>query len=82
MNLKWFKHLKKEGDKARFKSLALSQREIFDVLRNILVEELEASQKDSYNKTHYLMPAWSEYQADKRGEQRTLQKVIDLLPKD
>ena len=82
MNLKWFKHLKSKQEKERFKQLALSQREVFDVLRDILEEELRASQKDSYNRDHYFMPAWSEYQADKKGEQRTLQKVIDLLPKE
>lgn len=82
MNLKWFKGFKGKEEKERFKKLALSQREVFDVLKVILEEELEASRKDSYKKDHYFMPAWSEYQADKRGEQRTLQWVIDLLPKE
>ena len=82
MNLKWFKQYKSKEEKERFKQLALSQREVFDVLRSILEDELKESYKSSYNKDHYFMPAWAEYQADKKGEQRTLQKVIDLLPKE
>ena len=82
MNNKWFKKYKSKQEKERFKKLCLSQIEVFQVLRSILEDELETSRKDSYNKSHYLLPCWKEYQADKRGEQRTLQKVIDLLPKD
>jgi len=81
MNIKWFKNKNKE-EKEKFKRLALSQLEVFQTLREILEDELRASQKDSYSKSHYLLPCWKEYQADKKGEQRTLQKVIDLLPKD
>lgn len=82
MNIKWFKRVKDKSDKERFRKLCLSQIEVFQVLREILEEELEASQKDACKKEHYFMPAWSEYQADKKGEQRILRKVIDLLPKE
>ena len=82
MNIKWFKKFKDKKEKERFKKLALSNLEVFQTLREILEDELGASQKDAYTKSHYLLPCWKEFQADKRGEQRTLQKVIDLLPKD
>jgi len=82
MNIKWFKKFKDKKERERFKSLALSNLEVFQTLRGILEDELKASQKDSYNKSHYLLPCWKEFQADKKGEQRTLQKVIDLLPED
>ena len=82
MNIKWFKKFKDKKEKERFKKLALSNLEVFQTLREILEDELGASQKDAYNKSHYFLPCWKEFQADKRGEQRTLQKVIDLLPKD
>jgi len=82
MNIKWFKKYKDKEKKEEFKRKVLSQLEVFQTLREILEDELEASLKDSCKKEHYFMPAWSEYQADKRGEQRILRKVIDLLPKD
>jgi hypothetical protein len=81
MNIKWFKN-KSRDEKERFKKLALSQLEVFETLRDILEEELAASLKDAARKDHYVLSAWSEYQADKLGEQRTYRKVIDLLPKE
>ena len=80
MNIKWFKKFKTQKEKDEFRERALANREVFELLRDILQEELDASMREQRKKEHYLMPAWSEFQADMNGEQRALRRVIDLLP--
>ena len=78
MNVRWTKNLKK-GDKEKFEEYLKHCRSAFEKLSEILEEDLQASIKDGQNKDHYFMPAWSEYQADRIGTQRTLQNIIDLI---
>jgi len=69
-------------DKEGFKKRIIASRDVLDRLKRMLQEELAASHKAAGKEDNYSLPAWSEFQADKLGEQRTLQMVIDLLPKD
>ena len=77
---RWTKHLKDKATKAEYEERLSRMSDVWDVLKNILQEDLNALDKDSMNKDHYFMPAWSEYQADRNGSKRTLKKIIELLP--
>lgn len=57
----------------------IAHRVVFDKLRGLHQKELENNLRSGRKKEHYFLPAWSEYQADRLGTQRTLQEVIDLL---
>ena len=54
-------------------------REVLDILRDILQEDVDALEKEIESKDTYFMPAWSEYQADRIGSKRVLRKVINLI---
>jgi len=82
MNIKWFKHLREGETKEKRESVVKASTETLDILKGILEEELKATRKDKLSKAHYLLPAYSEFQADRNATERTLQQVIDLLPKD
>lgn len=48
-------------------------------LREVLRRDYEESIKEMGKKDNYFMPAWSEYQASRLGEQEALLSVINLL---
>jgi len=78
MNLKWFKGLSKQQEQELRGDLVLA-RPSFARLRVLLENELEASISEMGNKDNFFMPAWSEYQANKLGEQKALRKLINLI---
>ena len=78
LSLEWFSGLKPAA-KNELKSQVIGSRNVLERLSEILEGRLKASQTASWRKTTYEMPAWSEYQADQLGEQRTLQSIIDLV---
>jgi len=77
---RWTKHIKDKTAKVEYEERLQHMSDVWDVLKNILQEDLNALDNDSMNKKHYFMPAWSEYQADRVGSKRTLKKIIELLP--
>ena len=54
-------------------------KKVFDKLIEILEMDLQSSIRSSRKVDNYDKPAWSEFQADQLGSQRTLQSVIDLI---
>jgi len=80
INSKWLKHLKDSVSKNKFKERVLANKDMFDVLKSILIEDMESSQAGARNQDSYKLPAWAEFQADNIGTQRTLKRIIDLLP--
>ncbi len=78
-SVRWTKHFKDSESKAKFVERLYGYTDVLDVLRNILKEELEESIRDMRSSENYTLPNWSEFQADKIGTQRTLNKVIDLI---
>lgn len=69
-------------DKEELKTAILLAGIPLNRLKEILEEFLEVSRKEASKADKYELPAWSEYQADKIGEQRALTKVIKLLELD
>lgn len=55
-------------------ALVLRQR-----LRELLDKKIEASVRESRSKDSYDLPNWAYVQADKRGYERALQEIFDLL---
>lgn len=82
MNIQWFKYFSTKQEKEEFKELALANKRVFSVLRKILEDKVESIRREKTSPKTYALPAWSEFQADKNGEERTLQWVIDLLPEE
>jgi len=81
MRRSWTDHLKTKKEKDEFKKRVAYSSDVLDRLRAILEKDLAASIKEAAKEENYSLPSWSCYQADKLGEQRTLRKVIDILPK-
>ena len=61
------------------KDEARRAKKVFDKIIELLEKDLESSIRSSRVKDIYLSPAWSEFQADRLGSQRTLQNIIDLI---
>ena len=57
-------------------------RELLQRIMDILKDDLEVSLKEMRSVDSYDKPAWSEFQADKLGEQRAYAKMIALLTLD
>jgi len=81
LHKRWTKGLKGGAVKKEKDSLKAS-RESFIKLKVLLESDYEASLKEMRKQEHYDKANWSMYVADKMSEQRTLKKVIDLLPLD
>jgi len=77
---KWTKHLKTTKDKQDFKTRLFASKEITDVLKGLLQEDLNISNSEMRKESNYTLPSWAEFQADKLGEQRVLERLIKLLP--
>ena len=82
MKNRWLTRFKKIEDKDKFKERLKSARYVFEILKEILEEDIESSTKVMRKEVNYETPNWELRMADKLSEQRTLQKVIDLLPKE
>jgi predicted O-methyltransferase YrrM len=78
MKTLWTAGLEKERTvdvRQNFKeALVLRQR-----LRELLDKKIEASVRESRSKDSYDLPNWAYVQADKRGYERALQEIFDLL---
>jgi len=81
LSSRWLKHLPDAATKAEYQNRLHHMHDVWNVLKDILQEDLDALERDGMKKDHYYMPAWSEYQADRNGSKRTLRKIIELLPK-
>lgn len=78
MKLSWTQGLDKELQvdiRQNFKeSLVMRKR-----LEQLLLEKVEASQRETRSKNLYENPNWAYLQADKRGYERALHEVIELI---
>lgn len=78
MKVSWTQGLDKEvavDIRQNFKeSLVLRRR-----LEQLLLEKVESSQRETRSKTLYENPNWAYLQADKRGYERALHEVIELI---
>ena len=79
ISTRWFKGLKEEQDKKELKANLLNSREVLNALVRIIEEDLETSVKEARKEDNYELPSWSHYQADKLGEQRAYQKIINFI---
>lgn len=57
----------------------LKYNEIFDRIREMLKEDLEATVRDRRSLKSIIVQNYSEYQADRNATERTLIKVLDLI---
>ena len=75
----WIKHLKDKEEKEEFTKILLEGNRIIDRLINIVEQELDSCKKQKLDKSRYLSPNWSEFQADTIGEERALRKILNLI---
>lgn len=74
---------KLNGDERKSYSQYLQHnKELLDRIIEIIKEDLDISLKEMRSVASYDKPAWSEFQADKLGEQRAYAKMIALLTLD
>lgn len=67
-----------EAQKKEFEDL-LKYNEVFSRVKELLQEDLEATQRDRRSLKSLLTQNYSEYQADRNATERALSKVLDLI---
>lgn len=77
MHTKWISDCKTPEEKKKRKELLHSCSDAFDILKALMVKELESLEINS--KTDYDNPSWAYKQADTNGVMRTLDKYINLI---
>jgi hypothetical protein len=70
-----------EDRKQEFKDF-LKYNDLFEAVRDILREDLNACQRDRRSLKSTLTQSYSVYQADRNATERTLLKVLDLIKQD
>lgn len=71
--------ISKRFNKRVTKEEVLASSTVLEAIKQILVEDLDSSIKESTKTDNYKLPSWGEYQADQLGSQRTYRKIIDLI---
>lgn len=67
-----------QAQKKEFEDM-LKYNEIFDRIREMLREDLEATIRDRRSLKSLITQNYSEYQADRNATERALIKVLDLI---
>lgn len=81
MKQSWTKGLDKEVQRdvsQNFKESSVMRRRLVQ----LLLDRIESSAKEGRLKDLYNTPNWSYLQADKRGYERAMQEIIDLISSD
>ena len=79
MKSKLLKDCKTQKEKEQRRQYYQENRLIFEVLRNILKEDLRLIEKESGASARYDDQSWAYKQADYIGCKRTYEEVIELL---
>lgn len=79
LKTKWLKHCKTEKDKEALRLQLVAAKPVLELLVKILEEDADAVDRYLIKHDNYDLPSWSEYIADKLGEKRTYNKIIDLV---
>jgi len=69
-----------EAQKKEFKDF-LQYNELFEVIRDVLRQDLESTQTDRRSLKSTLTQSYSVYQADRNATERALLKVLNLIKK-
>ena len=67
-----------QAQKKEFEDM-LKYNEIFDRVREMLQEDLEATKRDRRSLKSLITHNYSEYQADRNATERTFERVLDLI---
>ena len=76
---RWIKHLTTEEDKARFTKRLVLVKDVFEVLGNIIKEDLETSQRKCRDESNFNLPEWGHFQAYQLGQQKALDRILSLI---
>jgi len=66
-------------EKQRFRSELKASISVLERLSEILEDDLRRSVNKSSEESNFELPAWSEFQAYKLGEQACLRKLLELI---
>lgn len=79
MQLKWLKGAKTPKAKTERKQMVLASRDILELLKDILTDDLNNLEDNELKADAYNVSNWAYQQADSNGAKRTIKKVIDLI---
>lgn len=79
MQVKWLKGAKTPEAKTERKKMIIANRDILDLLKDILTDDLNNLEDNELKADVYNVSNWAYQQADSNGAKRTLRKVIDLI---
>lgn len=77
MKTTWFKHLKTEEEKDKFKNSVKASYDVLERLQEILGDKIEV--KLNTSDSDYNQASWAYQQADANGYVRALREVTSLL---
>ncbi len=77
VKLVWLSHIQDKEEKERFKQAILSRQDIWDRLKHIVEDRVEAKEMhfDDYDS-----PSWAYKQAHANGYKEALLELYDILP--
>ena len=78
-SIKWIKHCKTQEEKKQVMAQVLAAKPALDILKKIILEEINTTKRNAGNKARYEDPSWAYYQADSLGEARAYQVLLKLL---
>lgn len=79
MQVKWLKGAKTPEAKKQRKQMIIANRDILDLLKDILTDDLNNLEDNELKADVYNVSNWAYQQADSNGAKRALKKVIDLI---
>lgn len=77
VKLVWLSHLQDKEEKEKFKQAILSRQDIWDRLKHIVEDRVEAKEM---NYDDYDSPSWAYKQAHANGYKEALLELYDILP--
>lgn len=79
MKSKLLKTAKTQEEKDKLREYFLEHKQILDIIKGVLQEDLRLLDKESTSEKRYEEPSWVHKQADYNGSKRQLERLIDLV---
>lgn len=78
LNQSWFSGIPEEQHE-EIRKRVIENRDLFEIIENIIKRKLQENAVQRRSKRSYDMPAYSEFQADCNGVERTCESLLTIL---
>jgi len=81
LNSKWLSHISDEVQRKTFEKSLIANVELFKRFKEILEDKLHETERSRRSIKSYATQSYVAYQSDRNATERTIQEIIELLPK-